>query len=89
MVIQIYSLCKLSDCCDFFFLSRYESLIQTLKECDARLETQCQTHSKQLQKNEKRISKLQGRIKVTAAQLHSIQTEQQGALQQKEKTIKK
>uniref|UniRef100_A0A3P8WEW5 Uncharacterized protein n=1 Tax=Cynoglossus semilaevis TaxID=244447 RepID=A0A3P8WEW5_CYNSE len=58
----------------------YESLIQTLKECDARLETQCQTHSKQLQKNEKRISKLQGRIKVTAAQLHSIQTEQQGWL---------
>ncbi|XP_031179865.1 coiled-coil domain-containing protein 57 isoform X3 [Sander lucioperca] len=70
-------------------IKKYEGVARALKECDAQLEAQCQTHIEQLQKAEKHIVKLQGNVKVLAAQVCCIQKNHQEALKKKDETIQR
>ncbi|XP_039644226.1 coiled-coil domain-containing protein 57 isoform X6 [Perca fluviatilis] len=70
-------------------IKKYEGVARALKECDAQLEAQCQTHIEQLQKAEKRIVKLHGNVKVLAAQVCCIQKNHQEALKKKDETIQR
>ncbi|XP_078136047.1 coiled-coil domain-containing protein 57 isoform X3 [Sander vitreus] len=70
-------------------IKKYEGVARALKECDAQLEAQCQTHIEQLQKAEKHIVKLQGKVKVLAAQVCCIQKNHQEALKKKDETIQR
>ncbi|XP_040923345.1 coiled-coil domain-containing protein 57 isoform X2 [Toxotes jaculatrix] len=70
-------------------IKKYENLVQALKECDGQLEAQCQAHTKQLQKAEKHIVKLQEKVEVLAAQLRCTQKDQQEAMAQKDETIQR
>ncbi|XP_054457861.1 coiled-coil domain-containing protein 57 [Anoplopoma fimbria] len=70
-------------------ITKYEELVQALKECDAQLEVQHQAHTERLQAAEKHIVKLQGEVEVLAAQLRCIQKKQQEAVQQKDETIQR
>ncbi|XP_032358744.1 coiled-coil domain-containing protein 57 isoform X2 [Etheostoma spectabile] len=70
-------------------IKKYEGVARALKECDAQLEAQYQTHMEQLQKAEKHIVKLQGNVKVLAAQVCRIQKNHQEALQKKDETTQR
>ncbi|XP_058476160.1 coiled-coil domain-containing protein 57 isoform X1 [Solea solea] len=71
------------------FMKKYESLVQTLKVCDVRLEAQYQAHTGKLQEAERHIAKLKDRMKVLAAQVRCTEKEQREALEQKDKTIQR
>ncbi|KAM9314906.1 coiled-coil domain-containing protein 57 [Pholidichthys leucotaenia] len=66
-----------------------DSVVQALKKHDAQLEIQHQALNEQLQKAEKAIVKLQGSVKVLAAQACCTQKSQHKALRQREETIQR
>ncbi|KAM7371281.1 hypothetical protein PAMP_010766 [Pampus punctatissimus] len=70
-------------------MKKHEDVVQALKECEGQLEAQQQVHTDQLQRAEKHIVKLQEDMEVLSAQAHSVQKDQQEAMEQKDETIQR
>nr|XP_019938357.1 PREDICTED: coiled-coil domain-containing protein 57 isoform X2 [Paralichthys olivaceus] len=70
-------------------INKYENVLLALKECNAKLEAQCHTHTELMQKAEGRIDKLQENMEVLTAQVHLSQKDHQKAMEKKDEIIQR